>query len=290
MNLATLIPLVLKASIVLLVVGLGLKATLDDVTSLFRRPGLLLRSLLSMNVVMPLFATVLALVFDFHQAVKIALVALAVSPVPPILPKKELKAGGTASYAMGLLVAAALLAIFLVPLTIKVLGPAFGREGHISFLTVVKLVLSTVLVPTAAGIVVRRLVPALAERMTKPVSALATVLLVAGSLPILFTAWPAISSLIGNGTIAALAVFVLVGLAAGHWLGGPDPQDRTVLALSTASRHPGMAMAIAQANFPGQKLVVGAILLYLIVNVILSALYLTSRRRHPAEFEGAVKT
>jgi bile acid:Na+ symporter, BASS family len=114
--------------------------------------------------------------------------------------------------------------------------------------------------------------------------------LVAGSLPILFTAWPAISSLIGNGTLFAFALFVLVVLATGHWLGGPDPQDRTVLALSTASRHPGVAMAIAQANFPGQKLVVGAILLYLIVNVILSALYLTSRRRHPAEFEGAVKT
>jgi BASS family bile acid:Na+ symporter len=290
MNLATLIPLVLKASIVLIVVGLGLRATVEDVTSLFRRPGLLLRSLLSMNVVMPLVAAALALVFDFQLAVKIALLVLAVSPVPPILPKKELKAGGTASYAMGLLAAAALFAVVLVPLAIEVLGTAFGREAHISPLAVAKLVLSTVLVPTAAGIAIRRLAPAFAERMTKPVSALATVLLVAGSLPILFTAWPAISSLIGNGTLFAFALFVLVVLATGHWLGGPDPQDRTVLALSTASRHPGVAMAIAQANFPGQKLVVGAILLYLIVNVILSALYLTSRRRHPAEFEGAVKT
>jgi BASS family bile acid:Na+ symporter len=290
MSLATLIPLVLKASIVLLVVGLGLRATLDDVTSLFRRPGLLLRSLLSMNAVMPLFATVLALVFDCHQAVKIALVALAVSPVPPILPKKELKAGGTASYAMGLLAAAALLAIVLVPLTIRALGPTFGRETHISYVAVAKLVLSTVLVPTAVGIAIRRLAPAFAERMAKPVSAVATVLLLVGSLPILFTAWPSISSLIGSGSIIAFTLFVLVGLAAGHLLGGPDPQDRTVLALSTASRHPGMAMAIAQANFPGQKLVLGAVLLYLIVNGVCSALYLTFRRRHPAEFESAVKT
>jgi BASS family bile acid:Na+ symporter len=240
MNPATLIPLVLKASIVLIVVGLGLRATVDDVTFLFRKPGLLLRSLLSMNVVMPLFATALALVFDFHPAVKIALLALAVSPVPPILPKKELKAGGTASYAMGLLAAAALLAIVLVPLAVEVLAPAFGKDAHTSPLAVAKLVLMTVLLPTAAGIAVRRIAPAFGERMAQPVSAAATVLLVAGALPILFTARQAILSLIGNGTLVAFAVFVLVGLAAGHLLGGPDPQDRTVLALSTASRHPGV--------------------------------------------------
>ena len=82
-----------------------------------------------MNRLVPKFvAAVLALIFDFHPAVKIALLALAVSPVPPVLPKKELKAGGTVSYAMRLLVSAALVAIVLVPLTIKVLGPAFGSS------------------------------------------------------------------------------------------------------------------------------------------------------------------
>ncbi len=39
---------------------------------------------------------------------KIALVAVALSPVPPALPKKELKAGGSSASAFGLLVAAAL--------------------------------------------------------------------------------------------------------------------------------------------------------------------------------------
>jgi BASS family bile acid:Na+ symporter len=277
--LATLIPLVLKASIVLLVVGLGLRATIDDATFLFRRPSLLLRSLVSMNVIMPLFATPLALAFDFHQAVKIALVALAISPVPPILPKKELKAGGTASYSIGLLVAVALLAIILVPLATQVLALAFGREARISPRSVASLVLSTVLLPTAAGIALRRLAPAFAERMARPVSAVAFVLLIAGSLPILFTAWPAIWSLIGNGHVLAFVAFVLVGLTTGHLLGGPDPQDRTVLALSTASRHPGVAIAIAQANFPQQKLAMAAVLLYLLISVIVTLPYLKWARR-----------
>jgi BASS family bile acid:Na+ symporter len=54
-------------------------------------------------------------------------------------------------------------------------------------------------------------------------------------------------SLVGNGTILALGAFTLAGLAAGHLLGGPNRDDCTVLALATASRHPGVALAIASA-------------------------------------------
>ena len=83
MTLAELTLLAVKASIVFIVVSLGLKARLEDITYLFRRPGLLLRSLLAMNVIMPLFAVLLVTSFAFHRAVEIALVSLAVSPVPP---------------------------------------------------------------------------------------------------------------------------------------------------------------------------------------------------------------
>jgi BASS family bile acid:Na+ symporter len=91
MNLTVLILLMLKISIVLNVVALGLKATPAAATCLFRRPRELGRAFLSMNVVMPLLALGLAMAFDLNPAVKIALVALAVSPIPPMLPKGRLK-------------------------------------------------------------------------------------------------------------------------------------------------------------------------------------------------------
>lgn len=111
MNIAALIPLALKASVFLNVFALGLNASPRDAACLFRKPGRLARLLLSMFVVMPLFAALIASAFDLHPAVKIALIALAVAPVPPVLPKKAMKAGGESSYAIGLLVAAALLSI-----------------------------------------------------------------------------------------------------------------------------------------------------------------------------------
>jgi bile acid:Na+ symporter, BASS family len=109
-------------------------------------------------------------------------------------------------------------------------------------------------------------------------------------LPVLFTAWPAIVSRIGNGTILAIAAFVLIGLAIGQALGGPEPDDRTVLALCTATRHPGIAMAIAHANFPDEKLVPAAVILYFIVSAILTIPYVTWRRRRHSEVSALAGT
>jgi BASS family bile acid:Na+ symporter len=278
-NLATLIPLLMKTSIWLTVFAIGLGVTIEDVLFLSRRPGLLLRSLLAMNVIMPLVAVALADAFELHPAVKIALVALALSPVPPVLPKKQMKAGGTSGYALGLLVTAGLFSIFFVPSALHVMGRVFAVPVHTSAGQVALVVLFTVLVPLGMGSAVGHAAPAIAQRIVRPISIAAVVLLVVGVAPILFTKWPDMVSVIGNGTLAAIAVFIVVGLLVGHLLGGPDPGDRTVLALSTAARHPGIALPIAAANFPHQKLVLPAVLLYLIAGTILAVPYSKWRQR-----------
>ncbi len=289
MTLTTLIPLALKASIFLLVFVLGLNLRPQDAAYLFHRPGKFMRSLLSMNVVMPLFAAGVVAAFDLHPAVEIALIALAVSPIPPLLPRKSLKGGGGAPYTFGLLVAAALLAPVCVPVTLDLLGKIFGRPMQMSPAVVAQLVLLTVIAPLGAGMVVRRMAPGFSDRIARPVSLGAAILLLAIALPVLFTAWPEIVSLIGNGTVVAITAFILAGLVSGHLLGGPDPDDRTVLLFCTAFRHPGIAIAIAGANFPGQKLVSAAVLLYLLVGAAVSIPILAWRRRQHARIGGAVK-
>ena len=252
---ASLIPFVLKTSILLAVFAIGLSTKPQDVAYVLHRPGLLVKSLVSINVVMPLFAVSMVAVTNLEPVVQIALISLSVSPIPPMLPKKVRKAAGDASYAIGLLVAAAVLAIAFVPLSVNLLGKIFGRNVHISPTTIASILAINVLVPIAAGLLVHHFARPIAERIARPTSVLASILLFASVLPILFTEAPAILALIGNGTLAAVAAFVIVGLAAGHLLGGPDPANRAVLALTTASRHPGIAAAIASANFPLQKLV-----------------------------------
>lgn len=285
MSLQTLIPIVLKASVLLSVLAIGLAASAQDATYLFRRPGELIRALFAMNVLMPLFAVALVLLFDLNPAVKIALVMLSVSPIPPLLPKKIVKAGDTDSYAIGLLIAVGLLAIIYVPLAMEILEKVFNIPLQMTMASVATLIFMTVLLPLGLGIGVHTLAPALAERLAKPILQVAGIALLACVVAILFAAAPVIWKLIGNGTVIALAAFVLVGLAIGHFLGGPNPENRTVLAISTASRHPGIAIALAVANFPEQKLAMAAVLLYLLVDAIVSIPYhLWIRRRQP-DFE-----
>src|SRR5215469_10172292 len=104
MIMTTVIALALKASVALIVFVLGVEVRVRDATYLLCRPSLLLRSLVSINIVMPLVTAALVALFNLHPAVKLTLVVLSVSPVPPLLPKKQLMARGGAPYAFSLLV------------------------------------------------------------------------------------------------------------------------------------------------------------------------------------------
>jgi BASS family bile acid:Na+ symporter len=287
MNLQTLIAHVLKASIALTVFALGLQATFADATFLFRRPRLLVRGFLSMNVMMPLLALLLVMTFDLDTEVKIALVALSVSPVPPIFPKKALKAGGEENYTIGLLVATVVLSIVAIPITMKIFEGVTGVPLYVSALSVATIVFRTVLTPLLGGMVLRALASSFADRVTRPIGTLAAVLLILGALPALFVLIRTNVRFLVGGTLLSFVAFALIGYVIGHLLGGPDPEDRSVLAMATASRHPALALSIAHANFPQQKLVVPTVVLYLIVSGVVTGLAskLMKPKTTPAEAE-----
>lgn len=283
MTLQTLIPLVLLVSVLLLVFAIGARATWEDATYLFRRPGELLRAILAINILMPLFAVALIMLFDFHSAVKIAIVAMSISPIPPLLPGKLMKSGGTEAYAVGLLIAAGVLSIITVPLTMEILSRFFNQPLQMTASAVAKTIAIGILIPMAVGLLAHHFAPVMAERLSKIISKVAGIGLLASLLAILISAAPAIWYLIGNGTVIALALFAIAGLAIGHFLGGPAPENRVALAISTASRHPGIAIAIASVNYPGEKLVLACVLLYLLVNAVVSIPYLSwINRQAPA--------
>ena len=272
MNLQSFIPLVLKASIFLTVFALGLQATFADATFLFRRPKLLIRGFVSINVIMPWLALFLVMTLHLPPAVQIALVALSVSPVPPIFPKKVLKAGGKENYTIGLLVATAVLSIVSIPIAMKIFERATGVPLSVSAMSVATIVFKTVLTPLLAGIALRAAATSFADRITKPTGILAAVLLILSALPALFVLIRNNLPLLVDGTLLSLAAFALIGYFIGRLFGGPDSDNRSVLAQATASRHPGLALAIAHANFPEQKLVVPTVILYVIVSGIVIAL------------------
>jgi predicted Na+-dependent transporter len=85
MSTSTTIMLALKASLMLMVLGIGLQSTMRDASYLARHPGQLARSFLAMSVLMPLLAVGLATTFALTPAVSFALVALTLVVVLALL-------------------------------------------------------------------------------------------------------------------------------------------------------------------------------------------------------------
>jgi bile acid:Na+ symporter, BASS family len=276
-----LVILALQVSIVSIVFSFGLRSTTDDVLYLVRRPGLLLRSVLAVLVIMPVLAVVFTRLFDLRHTVEVALIALAISPMPPLLPKKEAQAGGGQSYALAFMATMGLIAVVAVPLAVEILALYSGRPFEMPPGRIARIVLVTILLPLLAGLAVRAMLPGLAERLAKLLGLAAMVLAVVALLVLLTAAWREVWAATGDGTIVALVAFVVAGLVVGHLMGGPDPDQSVVLALSTATRHPAIALSIATANFPDESFG-GTILLYLLVATIAAVPYLVWRRRAAA--------
>jgi bile acid:Na+ symporter, BASS family len=245
MNPQMILGLALKASIILTLFGFGLRATREDLLYLRRRPRLLVRSFAAMFVVMPLFAIMMTRLVSLNRAVVIALIALSISPVPPILPNKVNKSGGLAPYGLGLMVTAATFSIGFVPLAVYLIGKYFNRPFAMGLGTVAELIVLSVLIPLSAGILFRKVASTAAERIAGPLARIAGVVLLIGVLCLFAFTLPKTWALMGNGTLIALIAFAVVGLAVGHLFGGPGLEERITLALSTASRHPALALAIA---------------------------------------------
>lgn len=280
MEIARLAIVVLQISIFLAVCSLGMQAEPSDATYLFRRPSLLARSLLAMNIVMPLLAIIIAASFNLTPALEAALIFVSVSPVPPLLHQQQLKLGASASYVDGLLIFEAVLSVILVPVSIGLIAWIFGHNVNIAPVLVAKIVLLTILVPLVLGMLIHRFSPQHAERIRSPLAMLALLLVVISAFVLIIAVFPLLLRQVGNGTLLAIFAFVVIGLAVGHWLGGPEEGDRTALALATAARHPGLAIAIAVASFPAQgRAIAASILLYLLVRTVVILPYASWRRR-----------
>ena len=224
-----------------------------------------MRSLVAVFVIMPVVALVLVEWFDFSKAVNVVLFSLALSPVPPLLPQREGKSGGDVQIGIGLMAFLGLTSIVAVPAIIAILERVVSREIATPMSTVVGMVLKVVIAPLAAGMILRAVAPAVATRVEKIAAILSRVLLPIAALVLIVGTASAIWQATSVGSLVGLSLFVIVGLAVGHVFGGPEPEHAVVLALSTACRHPAIALTIATSNAPTEP-VAGTILLYLILN------------------------
>ena len=270
--------LLIKLSVGAMILAVGMGATFADVAYLWRRPALLLRSVLAMYVLVPLAAFVLAEFLPLAPGVRVALLVIAVSAGAPLLPRR-LRFGGS-PYVFSLVVTSSLLAIVLVPAWLAVLSRHFDVAIHVGTADVAAVLARAFLLPLVIGILLgmalRRMVPARTERIADTVFALAAVVLAVATLILIADQWQVFTEVRGPGIVALLALMV-ISVAIGHALGGPNPDDRTALAIACCTRHIGIVVILA-ATFRGPRAVV-LLAVYLVAASAVSIPYLRWRRR-----------
>ena len=256
----------------------GVVVSRADVGYMFSKPGRLVRTVLAMNVLGPLVAIIVCRLFDLHPALIVALVTLSMTPVGALFPQGMLPLVRTerGAHAHGLFVATTLLSVVLTPLAIEVINVLYGEDLHLSPLTVTNVAVGSLLPPLGMGLVIGRFFP-VAKRWVPAVQQASGRLFLLCLVGFTILGWSRMALIIREGTLPAIAIISMCGLAVGHLLGGPDEDDRTVLAFATVSRHPGVAIAIAALT--REPLAPIGVLLAVVVNEVAVVPYRWWRQR-----------
>ena len=275
--------LLIPATLFAIMFALGLGLPGDRLGLLRQRPGMLLRVLLGSCLLVPLLALVLLRLppaAALPEPARLGIALMALCPSAPLILRKADQANGDAGLAAQLQVAAALAAILSVPLMAGLFTSAFSLEGwSVRPAEVAAQVGTSQILPLACGLLVRRRWPGWAGRWLGRCDRLANLLVLALVLVVLATAGPAllVFALANTGSLALMALLVLLSLLVGWWAAGSGRHERTTVPLVVSMRNPGLALLLASSYAPqvaGLKL---AILLYVLITVVLEIPYVRWR-------------
>jgi BASS family bile acid:Na+ symporter len=214
-----------------LMFALGVNHSFEQLTSLWRRPGLLLRSLLAVVFLVPMVVVLLLWVFDLPPAVATGLAVLAAAPGAPLTYKRSQMAGGDPTYSASLQLTLALLAVVITPVILAMFSVLFELETEqVTLFKVALQVAEVTFLPVIIGLLIQRFAPKLAKAIVKPVQVIANVLfiLLLVLIVVILVIAPDLRAMLNLGglPVAAILLMVAVSLTIGHLLGGPRRDQR----------------------------------------------------------------
>lgn len=271
--------LLVKTTIFTLMLAIGVNLSYQQLISLWRRPGLLLRSLLAVIVLVPLVVLLLLMWLDLPPAVATGLAVLAAAPGAPLTHKRSQMAGGSLPYSASLQLTLALLAVLITPLTLAIFHALFEIQTEsVKLFEVARQVALVQLLPVSLGLLVQRFGPKFAAMIGHPLNVIANILFLALVILALIPGFRMIAHL-GGLPILTIVMTVVVSLIIGHILGGPTHDERSALAVASIARNIGLALFITALSGV-EKEIIPTLLSYMILGAIVAIPYsLWSKRR-----------
>lgn len=253
--------------------SMGLVLGFSGMARLWRQPGLLVRSVIAAFVLVPVAAMILVWVLPLSFEVRAGIAAMAIIPGAPLTYRKMLKGAGEPDLAGSFQATMALLAVVLVPLWLAILAALYPNDAEASVAVVGRQILMVQGIPLLCGAAIRQWLPDLAEEFAEPLNRISSAMLV-GVVVVVLAIGLAMVLKAGPLPILAGVLMAAVALLAGHYLGGPDPLTRQIIAQATASRNAGLAIALITLNFPNvAHEILVTIAAYAVMTAIASKIY-----------------
>ncbi len=249
--LAVIDKLALLTFIVFTMLGAGLRLTLQEIWQPLRNPRLVILSLLTNFVLVPLFVYLLLQIVDLGEPVKDGLLIMAVASGPPALPKLAHIVKGNIAFSVGLMMLLMLGTIVYMPIVL----PLVVEGVQINSWEIAKPLLLMMVSPLAIGLLIKAKFPAIATNLQPILFKLSNAGLFIGLLVRLAVHTNDIIALLKTGAIFVCAVFILFSFSVGYLLGGPGVDTQRVLGVGTAQRNFAAALLVGTSNFEDPSVV-----------------------------------
>ncbi len=251
MKTETIIRLLTISALVGLLGAVGLRLTFGQVTASLK--GCRFWPILLVNfILVPALAVGAARGFNVGREAAIAMILLAAAPFAPVVPVFARMARADLALAAGLSSVFAVLSAFLTPMVCEIALKAVTNGAAIRFNLggVLLTLVATITVPLTVGMLIHRQLPALGQRLLRPVEVVSEAI---GALSLAFVTVTELGAILQTGwrSLVAMGVVAELSLGLGYWLGGGPAGSRRVIALGTSNRNIALALLVAVQSFAG---------------------------------------
>ena len=260
-------------SVMLLMLGVGLRITFGQVLEVLRQFRSVLQGVTANFLIVPVLTYLALLWLPISADVKIGIFLMAAAPIAPMAPSPFVDmAKGDLPYSVGLMTVVALLSVVLTPLLLILAIPESEGGVVLDPLQIVQTLLTVQLIPIGIGMAICSTSRAWTERLLAFVPKVGQIGLLVGVGVILVVQRQQILS-IDPLAYLVMAVLVIVWLFVGDRMAiGDAPDRRHALAISTAIRNIPLAFLIANASFSGSA-VAPVTLVVSVLTMVASVIY-----------------
>ncbi|MGB3421122.1 MAG: bile acid:sodium symporter [Dolichospermum sp.] len=233
------------AFVVATMFGTGLKLTVQQIWQPLRNIRLVVLSLLTNFVLVPLFVYLLLQVIPLNEPVKDGLIIMALASGPPALPKLAQIVKGNLAFSTGLMMMLMFGTVFYMPMVL----PLVLEGVEVNSWDIAKPLILMMLTPLGIGLLIKAKYQDIALNLQTITFKISNFGLLLGLGVRLIVHLHEILILLKTGVIFVCAIFIIFSFTVGYLLGGPGIDTQRVLGVGTAQRNFAAALLIGTSNF-----------------------------------------